>query len=58
METKVKGRTTLRIAAVCFLASALFEILDVSAPVPPTFAGAGPTSTNPINKSLEPSGIL
>lgn len=34
METKVKGRTTLRIAAVCFLASALFEILDVSAPVP------------------------
>jgi hypothetical protein len=34
METKVKGRTTLRIAAVCFLASALFEILDVFAPVP------------------------
>jgi len=34
METKVKGRTTLRIAAVCFLASAVFEILDVLAPVP------------------------
>lgn len=34
MGTKVKGRTTLRLAAVCFLASALFEILDVFAPVP------------------------
>jgi hypothetical protein len=34
METKAKGRTTLRIAAVCFLASAVFEILDVFAPVP------------------------
>ena len=34
METKAKGRTTLRIAAVCFLASAVFEILDVLAPVP------------------------
>jgi hypothetical protein len=34
METKVKGRTGWRIAAVCFWASALFEILDVFAPVP------------------------
>ena len=34
METKAKGRTTLRIAAVCSLASAVFEILDVLAPVP------------------------
>jgi hypothetical protein len=34
METKKKGRTTIRIAAICFLASAIFEILDVTAPVP------------------------
>lgn len=34
METKPKGRATLRIAAVCFLVSAVFEILDVFAPVP------------------------
>ena len=34
MQTKMKGRTTLRIAAVCFLASAVFEFLDVLAPVP------------------------
>ena len=33
METKAKGRTTIRTAAVCFLASAVFEILDVTAPV-------------------------
>jgi hypothetical protein len=30
----MKGRTTWRIAAVCFFASALFEVLDVFAPVP------------------------
>jgi hypothetical protein len=34
METKAKGRTTIRIAAVCFLASAVFEILDVTSSVP------------------------
>jgi hypothetical protein len=34
MEMKAKGRPTFRIAAVCFFASAVFEILDVSAPVP------------------------
>jgi hypothetical protein len=34
MGTKVKGRTTLRTAAVCFLASAVFELVDVFAPVP------------------------
>ena len=34
METQKKGRTTIRTAAVCFLASAVFEILDVTAPVP------------------------
>ena len=34
METKKKGRTTIRTAAVCFLASAVFEVLDVAAPVP------------------------
>lgn len=34
METKVKGRTTLRAAAVCFMISALFEVLDIAAAVP------------------------
>ena len=34
MGTKKEGRTTIRIAAVCFLASAVFEILDLAAPVP------------------------
>jgi hypothetical protein len=34
METKAKGRTTIRTAAVCFLASAVFELLDLAAPVP------------------------
>ena len=34
METKAKGRTTIRIAAVCFLASAVFEVLDAASPVP------------------------
>jgi len=34
METKAKGRTTIRMAAVCFLASAVFELLDAAAPVP------------------------
>jgi pheromone shutdown protein TraB len=34
METKSKGRSTIRTAAVFFLASAVFEILDVTAPVP------------------------
>jgi pheromone shutdown protein TraB len=34
METKAKGRTTIRTAAVFFLASAVFEVLDLSAPAP------------------------
>jgi pheromone shutdown protein TraB len=34
METKAKGRTTIRTAAVCFLAAAVFEVLDITAPVP------------------------
>jgi len=34
MHTKVKGRTTIRTAAICFLASAVFEILDLASPVP------------------------
>lgn len=34
METKAKGRTTIRTAAVCFLASAVFEVLDITSPVP------------------------
>jgi hypothetical protein len=34
MQTKVKGRTTIRTAAICFLASAVFELLDFAAPVP------------------------
>jgi hypothetical protein len=38
MATKTKGRTTIRTAAVCFMASALFEVLDLAVPVP--FLGA------------------
>jgi hypothetical protein len=34
MQTKAKGRTTIRAAAVCFMVSAVFELLDISAPVP------------------------
>jgi pheromone shutdown protein TraB len=34
METKAKGRTTIRTAAVCFMISAVFELLDIAAPVP------------------------
>jgi hypothetical protein len=34
MQTTVKGRTTIRTAAVCFLASAVFELLDLASPVP------------------------
>ena len=34
METKAKGRTTIRTAAVCFMASALFEVLDIATAVP------------------------
>ena len=34
MQTKVKGRTTIRTAAICFLASAVFELLDFGSPVP------------------------
>ncbi|MBI5578737.1 MAG: hypothetical protein HY895_06255 [Deltaproteobacteria bacterium] len=34
MQTKVKGRTTIRAAAICFLASAVFELLDLASPVP------------------------
>jgi hypothetical protein len=34
MQTKVKGRTTIRTAAICFLASAVFELLDLASPVP------------------------
>lgn len=34
METKAKGRTTIRTAAVCFMASAVFELLDITMPVP------------------------
>jgi hypothetical protein len=34
MGMKYKGRTTIRTAAVCFLASAVFEVFDIIAPVP------------------------
>ncbi len=34
MQTNVKGRTTIRTAAICFLASAVFELLDFASPVP------------------------
>ena len=34
METKAKGRTTIRTAAVCLMVSAVFELLDITAPVP------------------------
>src|SRR5512143_741377 len=34
MGTKKKGSTAIRTAAVCFLASAVFEVLDLTAPVP------------------------
>jgi hypothetical protein len=34
MQTKVKGRTTIRTAAICLLASAVFELLDLASPVP------------------------
>jgi hypothetical protein len=34
MQTKVKGRTTIRTAAMCFLASAVLELLDLASPVP------------------------
>jgi hypothetical protein len=34
MQTKVKGRTTIRTAAICFLASAVLELLDLASPVP------------------------
>lgn len=34
VETQARGRTAFRTAAVFFLASALFEILDFGAPVP------------------------
>jgi hypothetical protein len=34
MQTKAKSRTTIRSAAICFLASAVFELLDLASPVP------------------------
>jgi pheromone shutdown protein TraB len=34
METKAKGRTTIRTAAVCFMLSAVLELLDITTPVP------------------------
>jgi hypothetical protein len=34
MQTNVKGRTTIRTAAICFLASAVLELLDLATPVP------------------------
>ena len=34
MQTKFKGRTTIRTAAICFLASAVLELLDLASPVP------------------------
>ena len=34
MQTNVKGRTTIRTAAICFLASAVLELLDLAAPAP------------------------
>jgi len=34
MQTKAKGRTTSRTAAVCFMASAVFELMDITTPVP------------------------
>lgn len=34
MDSKVKGRTTIRIAAVLFVLSALFELLSVNAEAP------------------------
>lgn len=34
MQTKAKGRTTIRTAAVCFMASAVFELMDITTPVP------------------------
>jgi hypothetical protein len=34
MQTNVKGRTTIRTAAICFLASAVLELLDLASPVP------------------------
>jgi len=34
MQAKVKGRTNIRTAAICFLASAVFELLDFASPVP------------------------
>jgi hypothetical protein len=34
MQTNVKGRTTIRTAAICFLASAALELLDLASPVP------------------------
>ncbi len=34
MQTNVKGRTTIRTAAICFLASAVLELLDLTSPVP------------------------
>jgi len=34
MESKAKGRTTIRTAAVCFMVSAVFELLDITTPVP------------------------
>jgi len=34
MKTNVKGRTTIRTAAICFLASAVLELLDLASPVP------------------------
>jgi hypothetical protein len=34
MQTNVKGRTTIRTAAICFMASGVFELLDLASPVP------------------------
>jgi len=34
MQANVKGRTNIRTAAICFLASAVFELLDFASPVP------------------------
>lgn len=34
MQTNVKGRTTIRTAAICLLASAVLELLDLASPVP------------------------
>jgi pheromone shutdown protein TraB len=34
MEAKTKGRTTIRTAGICFMVSALFELLDIATAAP------------------------